>query len=51
MAVEYDLTLLTDASPEQVAERAFPGQPTTPWEHLLFINLYDSQGFLRHDHG
>jgi hypothetical protein len=45
MAVEYDLTLLTDASPEQVAERAFPGQPTTPWEHLLFIDLYDSQGF------
>jgi hypothetical protein len=45
MALEYDLTLLTDASPGQVAERAFPGQPTTPWEHLLFIDLYDSQGF------
>jgi hypothetical protein len=45
MAVEYDLTLLTDASPGQVAERAFPGQPTTPWKHLLTINLYDSQGF------
>jgi hypothetical protein len=45
MAVEYDLTLLTDASPEQVAERAFPGQPTGTWEHLLTINLYDSQGF------
>jgi hypothetical protein len=45
MALEYDLTLLTDASPEQVAERAFPGQPTTPWEHLLTIDLYDSHGF------
>jgi hypothetical protein len=45
MAVEYDLKLLTDASPEQVAERAFPGQPTTPWKHLLTIDLYDSQGF------
>jgi hypothetical protein len=28
-----------------VAERAFPGQPTTPWKHLLTIDLYDSQGF------
>jgi hypothetical protein len=27
MALEYDLTLLTDASPEQVAERAPPGSP------------------------
>jgi hypothetical protein len=45
MALEYDLTLLTDASPGQVAERAFPGQPTTPWKHLLTIDLYDSQGF------
>ena len=45
MAVEYDLTLITDASPGQVAERAFPGQPTGTWEHLLTINLYDSQGF------
>ena len=45
MAVEYDLTLITDASPGQVAERAFPGQPTTPWKHLLLIDLYDSQGF------
>jgi hypothetical protein len=45
MALEYDLTLLTDDGPGQVAERAFPGQPTTTWEHLLTINLYDSQGF------
>jgi hypothetical protein len=45
MALEYDLTLLTDASPGQVAGRAFPGQPTTPWEDLLIIDLYDSQGF------
>jgi hypothetical protein len=45
MALEYDLTLLTDASPGQVAGRAFPGQPTTPWKHLLTIDLYDSQGF------
>jgi hypothetical protein len=45
MALEYDLTLLTDAAPERVAERAFPGQPTTPWKHLLTIDLYDSQGF------
>jgi hypothetical protein len=45
MALEYDLKLLTDADPEQVAERAFPGQPTTTSEHLLTINLYDSQGF------
>jgi hypothetical protein len=45
MAVEYDLRLLTDASPEQVAGRAFPGQPTGTWEHLLFMDLYGSQGF------
>jgi hypothetical protein len=45
MALEYDLTLLTDASPGQVAERSFPGQPTTPWKHLLTMDLYDSHGF------
>jgi hypothetical protein len=45
MALEYDLTLLTDASPGQVSGRAFPGQPTTPWEDLLTMDLYDSQGF------
>jgi hypothetical protein len=45
MALEYDLTLLTDDDPAQVAGRAFPGQPTTPWEDLLTIDLYDSQGF------
>jgi hypothetical protein len=45
MALEYDLTLLTADGPGQVAGRAFPGQPTTTWEHLLTINLYDSQGF------
>jgi hypothetical protein len=45
MALEYDLTLVTDAGPGQVAGRAFPGQPTTPWKHLLTIDLYDSHGF------